>query len=291
LLETSRSRRIAFQHHPRLAAGTARSLDSAQVLLGRGGCQKDCAQHGGDRPCQKTVGGIPELHFGRMNSDPPSSETVGEIAADGRRKHRHHDEEQAGADLERGRRDPGAAPGDTTAKPIPAPNDKRTKVIASEAAAPADTAAQETPDIEGSTASMPADCRRVSAIFIPPKRRQRPTNAQPPVKFPSGNARMSNNRSADGCVSDSAGDDEASICGDPDRCGRQGGLPGNPRQRQGFKTKAGYAACLKGISRAASLISSVITLNLANWADPKAVDIATSAASRPLAMTMRPMRG
>lgn len=81
--------------------------------------------------------------------------------------------------------------GDTTAKPIPAPNDKRTNVIASEAAAPADTAAQETPDIEGSIASRSADCRRVSAIFIPPERRQRPTNAQMPVKFPSGNARMS----------------------------------------------------------------------------------------------------
>jgi hypothetical protein len=51
--------------------------------------------------------------------------------------------------------------GDTTAKPIPAPNDNSTSVIASEAAAPADTAAQETPDIEGSTASRSADCRRV----------------------------------------------------------------------------------------------------------------------------------
>jgi hypothetical protein len=47
--------------------------------------------------------------------------------------------------------------GDTTAKPIPAPNDRRTKVIASEAAAPANTAAQETPDLDGSTPSKSAD--------------------------------------------------------------------------------------------------------------------------------------
>jgi hypothetical protein len=47
--------------------------------------------------------------------------------------------------------------GETTAKPIPAPNDRRTKVNASEAAAPANTASQETPDIAGSTASKSAD--------------------------------------------------------------------------------------------------------------------------------------
>jgi hypothetical protein len=46
--------------------------------------------------------------------------------------------------------------GYTTAKPIPAPNDRSTKVIASEAAAPAKTAAQETA-IDGSIASKSAD--------------------------------------------------------------------------------------------------------------------------------------
>jgi hypothetical protein len=34
--ETNRPRRNAFQHHPRLSAGTARALDSAQEVFGRG---------------------------------------------------------------------------------------------------------------------------------------------------------------------------------------------------------------------------------------------------------------
>jgi hypothetical protein len=37
--------------------------------------------------------------------------------------------------------------------------------------------------------------------------------------------------------------------------------------------------------------SSVMTENLASWAGPKVVEMATSAASRPRAMTIRPMRG
>ena len=36
VFETDGTRRNAFQHHSRLAAGTARALDSAQELLGRG---------------------------------------------------------------------------------------------------------------------------------------------------------------------------------------------------------------------------------------------------------------
>lgn len=42
---------------------------------------------------------------------------------------------------------------------------------------------------------------------------------------------------------------------------------------------------------AESTTSSVITLKRTKWAGPKAVEIATSAASRPRAITMRPIRG
>jgi hypothetical protein len=72
---------------------TACVAPSTEAPMIRGRCQKDCPQHGGDRPCQEAVRGIPELHFGRMNSDPLGSEAAREIAADGRRQHRHHDEE------------------------------------------------------------------------------------------------------------------------------------------------------------------------------------------------------
>jgi hypothetical protein len=39
------------------------------------------------------------------------------------------------------------------------------------------------------------------------------------------------------------------------------------------------------------ITSSVMTENLTSWTTPKLVDIATSAASRPRAITMRPIRG
>jgi hypothetical protein len=51
------------------------------------------------------------------------------------------------------------------------------------------------------------------------------------------------------------------------------------------------AASLSCIVCSSCFSSSVITLKRANWAGPKAVEIATSAASRPLAITMRPIRG
>ena len=52
-----------------------------------------------------------------------------------------------------------------------------------------------------------------------------------------------------------------------------------------------YAASISCLFRSACLSSSVITLNRANWAGPKAVEIATSAASRAFAITIRPIRG
>jgi hypothetical protein len=48
--------------------------------------------------------------------------------------------------------------GETTENPRPAPNDKRTSVSASDATAPAPTAAQETPGKDGSTTSSRAVC-------------------------------------------------------------------------------------------------------------------------------------
>jgi hypothetical protein len=52
--------------------------------------------------------------------------------------------------------------------------------------------------------------------------------------------------------------------------------------------QAAFAVSANGI--ADSLTSSVMTANLANCAAPKLVEIATSAASRPRAITIRPIR-
>ena len=46
VFETDRTRRNAFQHHPRLAAGTARALISGQELLGRGHGAFPCTEAG-----------------------------------------------------------------------------------------------------------------------------------------------------------------------------------------------------------------------------------------------------
>src|ERR1700752_1236281 len=58
--------------------------------------------------------------------------------------------------------------GETTAKPIPAPKDKRSRVNAQEAAAPAITAAQLTPEVVGSIRSVettPVVCSMWSSSF------------------------------------------------------------------------------------------------------------------------------
>src|SRR5690242_8589366 len=64
--------------------------------------------------------------------------------------------------------------GETTAKPIPAPNDRRSRVNAQEAAAPAITAAQLTPEVVGSIRSVettPVVCSMwaVLQLFLPTK--------------------------------------------------------------------------------------------------------------------------
>ena len=50
------------------------------------------------------MGRIAELHFGGLDSRPFGSQPPGKIAADGRRNHRHHDEIEAGADLDSARK-------------------------------------------------------------------------------------------------------------------------------------------------------------------------------------------
>src|ERR1700739_1748986 len=62
--------------------------------------------------------------------------------------------------------------GETTAKPIPAPKDRRRRVNAQEAAAPAITAAQLTPEVVGSIGSAettPAVCSMWSSSFSCPQ--------------------------------------------------------------------------------------------------------------------------
>jgi hypothetical protein len=46
VFETDRARRNAFQHHPRLAPGTARALNGGQELLGRGHGAFPCIEAG-----------------------------------------------------------------------------------------------------------------------------------------------------------------------------------------------------------------------------------------------------
>src|ERR1700740_998913 len=61
--------------------------------------------------------------------------------------------------------------GETTAKPIPAPKDKRSRVNAQEAAAPAITAAQLTPEVVVSIRSVettPVFCSISPPAFSPP---------------------------------------------------------------------------------------------------------------------------
>src|SRR3984893_19388362 len=55
--------------------------------------------------------------------------------------------------------------GETTAKPMPAPNESSTSVKARDATAPARTAAQDTPGTEGSTNSACAACRKTCSIY------------------------------------------------------------------------------------------------------------------------------
>src|ERR1700686_513101 len=58
--------------------------------------------------------------------------------------------------------------GETTANPMPAPNERSTSVNAREATAPARTAAQDTPGTDGSTTSACAFCRKACSIeFLP----------------------------------------------------------------------------------------------------------------------------
>jgi hypothetical protein len=56
--------------------------------------------------------------------------------------------------------------GDTTAKPMPAPNDKSTSVRARDATAPANTAVHVNPDTEGSTTTSGAFCRKACSIVF-----------------------------------------------------------------------------------------------------------------------------
>lgn len=49
--------------------------------------------------------------------------------------------------------------------------------------------------------------------------------------------------------------------------------------------------CSRTGATSASVTSSVHTVKFLSWFHPKVVEIATSAASRPRAITMRPMRG
>src|SRR6202140_661803 len=54
--------------------------------------------------------------------------------------------------------------GEMTENPMPAPKDRRTSVRARDATAPAKTAAQDTPGIDGSTKSACAVCRKACSI-------------------------------------------------------------------------------------------------------------------------------
>src|SRR5579859_4091185 len=54
--------------------------------------------------------------------------------------------------------------GETTENPMPMPKDKSTSVSAREATAPASTAAQDTPGIDGSTKSSGAFCPELGSI-------------------------------------------------------------------------------------------------------------------------------
>jgi hypothetical protein len=65
---------------------------------------------------------------------------------------------------------------------------------------------------------------------------------------------------------------------------------GTPELARG-ELRLPQAAILSDAAGSDSTTSSVTTLKRTRWAGPKAVEIATSAASRPLAITMRPIRG
>src|ERR1700709_484103 len=77
--------------------------------------------------------------------------------------------------------------GETTENPMPAPNDKSTSVRASEATAPAKTAAQDTPGTDGSTKSTCVFCLKACSIEISQQPKWLPENAQMERRFPNGN--------------------------------------------------------------------------------------------------------
>jgi hypothetical protein len=73
--------------------------------------------------------------------------------------------------------------GETTANPIPTPNDRSTSVKARDATAPAKTAAQDTPGTDGSIKSVCAVRRKASSIYSS-QQLDRPTrNARMERKF------------------------------------------------------------------------------------------------------------
>src|ERR1700730_15094575 len=75
--------------------------------------------------------------------------------------------------------------GETTAKPMPAPNESSTSVKARDATAPARTAAQDTPGTEGSTNSACAACGKTCSIYSS----QRPDLANRKIPKPNESSR------------------------------------------------------------------------------------------------------
>src|SRR3981081_2691029 len=74
--------------------------------------------------------------------------------------------------------------GDTTENPMPAPKDRSTSVRASDATAPAKTAAQDTPGTDGSMISACVACRIACSIFCSQQPRLAPRKCSNETKVP-----------------------------------------------------------------------------------------------------------
>ena len=116
----------------------------------RSGGEEHNRDHQCNRPNQKAVCGIAEVHFVSVNGNPLGAQPACQIPAYRRRNNLNYDQPEDRSDPTLEDRKPALGQGEIEDNPIPVPNASKIRDKAAVQTAPAMTAAQETPDEDAS---------------------------------------------------------------------------------------------------------------------------------------------